>query len=80
MKKYLSIFSYISQYGNDEVVEDDDDEEDIQNGFDGPSSNMKAPPPLFVQRRNSYDRQATTEFTGVHPSIAGFPSHNRKVC
>ena len=64
------VWRIIFQYG--------DDEDFIEgNGFD--EGCMKVPPSLYTrttQIQDSYDHQ---EDNIIHPSIAGFPSHNRKV-
>ena len=52
------------------------EQEGEENAFDGLAS-VKMPP-FYVQRRDSYDQQQQQQQV-VHPSIAGFPSHVRKV-
>ncbi len=67
METFYQICSAFIQYGEDE---------NFLEGFD--DSSMKEPPSLYTNNthiQDSYDQQEDN----IHPSIAGFPSHYRKV-
>ena len=66
VETFYQICSAFIQYGEDE---------NFLEGFD--ESSMKEPPSLYTNAhiQDTYDQQEDD----IHPSIAGFPSHYRKV-
>ena len=66
VETFYQICSAFIQYGEDE---------NFVEGFD--ESSMKEPPSLYTNAhiQDTYDQQEDD----IHPSIAGFPSHYRKV-
>ena len=75
----VSVHAYLRNFSNYNciyVLFQYGDDEQFSEGFD--ESSMKVPGSLYTNThiQDSYDLQ---DDSSIHPSIAGFPSHNRKV-